>query len=156
MSDTAHAAAAHHGHGHTNYVKIWGILLGLLVVSVVGPLIGLALEEKGAINHVVRMGMTLSMAFGIAVVKAYMVAKYFMHINLEKKYVMYLLFTMLAITLVFVGGTAPDVLEHQGAHWVNKAAQDHVDAGLKQAAEEDARGGHGAPGAKAPSTGAHP
>jgi caa(3)-type oxidase subunit IV len=131
MSDTATAPAPvgdGHGHAdahHTNYVKIWGILLGLLVVSVVGPMIGIPI-------------LTLITAFGIALVKAYLVIKYFMHLTVEKKYVGFLLLTMLAFMLVFVGGVSPDVMKHEGQRWVNTAAKDVVEKGLKNTGE-----GHG-------------
>ena len=101
MSEHAHAHPAAH---HTNYVKIWAILCVLLVVSVVGPMLG----------HRV---ITLITAFGSAIVKAAMVANYFMHLNIEKKWVTWILLVMLAFMLVFFGGTAPDVLEHDGHNW---------------------------------------
>ena len=46
MSVHAPAEVQHHppaqGHGHErNYVKIWGILVGLLMVSVLGPMAGI-------------------------------------------------------------------------------------------------------------------
>ena len=54
----AHSASAHApSHGHTNYVAIWGILVALLVVSVLGPMLGIRV-------------VTLITAFGIAIVKA--------------------------------------------------------------------------------------
>lgn len=100
-----HASAhAHDGAPHTNYVKIWAILLVLLFVSVIGPEFGIRI-------------VTLITAFGIAIVKAWMVAKYFMHLNIERKWVAYILFVMLAFMLVMVGGVAPDVLEHDGQNW---------------------------------------
>ena len=102
MAHSAHAAASH--HHETNYVAIWGVLCVLLVVSVVGPMVGIRL-------------LTLITAFGIAIVKAYMVCKYFMHLNIEKKFVVYILGFMLALMLVFFGGVAPDVLEHEGLQW---------------------------------------
>ena len=61
--------------------------------------------------------VTLITAFGIAIVKAYLVAKNFMHLNIEKKWVVYILGFMLALMLVFFGGVAPDVLEHDGLQW---------------------------------------
>lgn len=97
---SAHA----HPHGHTNYVKIWAILCGLLVVSVVGPMLGIRV-------------VTLITAFGIAIVKAAMVANYFMHLNIEKRWVTWILLVMVAFMLVFFGGTAPDVLKNQGQRW---------------------------------------
>ena len=42
-------------HGHTNYIKIWGILLVLLIVSYLGPMLELRV-------------VTLLTAFGIAFV----------------------------------------------------------------------------------------
>jgi caa(3)-type oxidase subunit IV len=104
MADHAHSSAHNDGHGHTNYVKIWGILLVLLIVSVIGPELGIRT-------------VTLITAFGIAVVKAYMVAKYFMHLTIEPKWVGYILGVMLAFMLVFFAGVAPDVLEADGQNW---------------------------------------
>ena len=40
-----------------------------------------------------------------------------MHLNIEKKWVGYILGFMLALMLVFFGGVAPDVLEHEGLQW---------------------------------------
>jgi caa(3)-type oxidase subunit IV len=101
MPQHAHAAARHH---ETSYVAIWAALCALLVVSVIGPMAGIRL-------------LTLMTAFGIAIVKAYMVCKYFMHLNIEKKWVAYILGFMLALMLVFFGGVAPDVLEDEGLQW---------------------------------------
>lgn len=133
MSDATPAAAAHDagpGHAHQDhtrqYVKIWGVLLALLVVSVVGPMLG----------HPV---LTLVTAFGIAVVKAFLVIKHFMHLTVEKRYIGFLMLTMLAFMMVFVGGTAPDVMKHEGQRWSNDAAKKVVEEGLKA----DAAGGEG-------------
>ena len=62
--------------------------------------------------------VTLITAFGIALVKAYMVAKNFMHINVEPKYVTYLMATMLVFMLLFFAGAAPDVMKFEGSNWV--------------------------------------
>ena len=101
------------GHAPTNYVKIWAILLVLLVISILGP----ELEIKI---------VTMITAFGIAVVKAYMVAKYFMHIDIERKYVHYLLITGITFMLIFYFGVAPDVMKHEGQNWENVAAKSEV------------------------------
>lgn len=98
-------------HEHPNYVKIWGILLVLLAISVIGP----ELE--------IRV-VTLITAFGIAVVKAWMVAKYFMHIDLTAKYVPYLVVTGLVFMLLFFAGTAPDVMQAEGSNWTKPSWQD--------------------------------
>ncbi len=94
----------HAGH-ETNYVKIWGILLVLLAVSIAGP----TLEIKA---------VTLITAFGIALVKAYLVAKNFMHLNVEPRFAVYLLCTVLVFMLLFFAGTAPDVMKHEGTNWI--------------------------------------
>ncbi len=93
--------AAHH---HPNYVRIWGILLVLLIISIAGPFLEIRV-------------VTLITAFGIAVVKAYMVAKHFMHLNVQPRYVVYLLSTVLAFMLLFFSGVAPDVMEAEGHNW---------------------------------------
>ena len=94
----------HTEHSHTNYVKIWGILLVLLIVSVVGA-------ESG-IKWII-----LITAFGIAIVKALMVAGYFMHLNVEKKIAWYLLIASVAFLLVCFFGIAPDVMRSEGTNW---------------------------------------
>lgn len=96
-----------HTH-HPNYVKIWAILLALLVVSVIGPMFG------------VRV-VTLITAFGIAVVKAYLVAKNFMHINIAPRYVAYLMTTCLVFMLLFFAGVSPDVMKADGTQWEKPA-----------------------------------
>jgi caa(3)-type oxidase subunit IV len=102
MAQHAHADPSH--HDEASYVAIWGVLCALLCVSVLGPMVGVRL-------------LTLITAFGIAIVKAYMVCRYFMHLSIEKKWVAYILGFMLAIMLVFFGGVAPDVLKHEGLRW---------------------------------------
>ena len=91
-------------HAHTNYVKIWATLCVLLVVSIVGPLLGIRL-------------VTLITAFGIAFVKAFLVAKHFMHLDIEKRWVTYILVAMIAFMVVMFGGFAPDVMRHSGQRW---------------------------------------
>lgn len=134
-AQTAPAPAGHDDGHHTNYVKIWGILVVLLVISVLGPFLG----------HPI---VTLITAFGIATVKAFMVAKYFMHITLERKWITYLMVTMLLLMVLFVGGVAPDVLKHEGLRWENVAAKESVIKGnlAGEAAEHGEHGGgeHGA------------
>jgi caa(3)-type oxidase subunit IV len=96
-----------HTH-HGNYVKIWAILVGFLVVSVAGPFFG----------HPI---VTLVTAFGIALVKAYLVAKNFMHINVAPRYVVYLVTTTLVFMLLFFAGAGPDVMESHGTNWQKPA-----------------------------------
>jgi len=99
---------------HPNYVKIWAILVVLLLVSVVGSM-----------SHV-RV-VLLTAAFGVALVKAYLVAKNFMHVSVEKRWVPYLLVMCLLFIAILFAGVAPDVMKHSGLHWsknpVNQAVQ---------------------------------
>ena len=125
-------------HGQAYYVKIWAILLVLLILSVLGPIVAPHL----AFGFLEAWMITLMTAFGIAVVKAYMVASKFMHLNVEKRYITYLLSTMLMLILLFFAGTAPDVMEHRGQNWENVAAEAEVERAL--AAEgKAAHGDHG-------------
>ena len=97
------STASHDSH-QTNYVKIYCILLVLFVISVLGPTLGIE-------------AVTLITAFGLAVVKATMVAGYFMHLNVEKRYVWYMLLLMLVFLLVLFAGVAPDVMKSSGTNW---------------------------------------
>jgi caa(3)-type oxidase subunit IV len=112
-----------HGHAHTDYVKVYWILLGLLCASVAGPMIGIKT-------------VTLITAFGIAVVKAYLVAANFMHLKVEKRYISYLLFTVVAIMMLFYAGVSPDVMHHRGRQWENVAAQEWSKQALIRVQEE--------------------
>ena len=96
-----------HTH-HGDYVRIWAILVVLLVVSVAGPFLGHPL-------------ITLVTAFGIALVKAYLVVKNFMHINVAPRYVAYLVGTCLMFMLLFFAGGAPDVMKADGTNWSKPA-----------------------------------
>jgi len=92
-------------HGHPiNYVKIWAILLALLGVSVIGPMFEIRV-------------VTMITAFGVACVKAYLVAKNFMHINIAQRYVTYIVATGLVFMLLFFAGAAPDVMKSHGENW---------------------------------------
>ncbi len=82
---------------HTNYVKIWAILVVLLIISVIGPEIGIR-------------WVTLMTAFGIACVKAYMVADKFMHIGEMPKFISYIVVTSVVfMVLLFAGSAMPSI-----------------------------------------------
>jgi caa(3)-type oxidase subunit IV len=134
---TKSAEAHGHGHGHEhahdghhiNYFKIYYTLLALLGVSIAGPMLG-------------HKWLTLVTAFGIAVVKAYLVAANFMHLKVEKKYVVYLLLTALAFMFLFYAGVSPDVMHHRGRQWENVAAQEWSKKALADDAAEREHGEH--------------
>jgi caa(3)-type oxidase subunit IV len=114
MSTHDHAAAQgeHAAHGahpvHRNYIKIWGILVVLLVISVAGPFAGIRI-------------ITLITAFGIALVKAYMVAKNFMHLDVEKPIIHWLLIVALVLMVLMFSGLSPDVMKDHGRNWQKDA-----------------------------------
>lgn len=101
---------------HRNYVTIWAMLCALLVVSILGPLVG------------IRM-LTLVTAFGVAILKAFLVAKHFMHLDIEKRWVAYVLLAMIAFIVVMFAGISPDVMKHDGLLWENTAAKEAVRSG---------------------------
>jgi caa(3)-type oxidase subunit IV len=110
MSDhhAASHSASHEAHGDAHYVKVYFTLLVLLTISILGPM----LEIKA---------ITLITAFGIACVKAYLVATNFMHINLTPRFVVYAFTTTLVFMLLFFAGTAPDVMKDRGTNWEKPA-----------------------------------
>jgi caa(3)-type oxidase subunit IV len=122
-------------HGSQHYVRVWAILLILLLISIAGPFIGI-------------WWITLITAFGIAVVKAYLVAKNFMHLNVQPGFVVYLLSTVLVFMVLFFAGTAPDVMKHEGDNWVKPAVvvkgpgTHHEASGEAHAEAAEAHGGH--------------
>jgi caa(3)-type oxidase subunit IV len=102
-SHEEHPAHEEHGH-HPNYFRVYVILLVLLGVSIVGPEFGIR-------------WVTLVTAFGVAVWKAYLVAKNFMHLNLAPRYVGYLVATCLVFMVLLFAAVAPDVMKESGTRW---------------------------------------
>ena len=134
---SAHAQTQAHGHDHGpahgdgHYIRIWAILLGLLIVSVVGPMAGIR-------------WLTLDTAFGIAFVKAYMVIKNFMHIDVEKPIVHYIMITGIALMVLMYGALAPDIQKAEGQNWKKDAGFHHSFTTSKphHAGGEPAQGEH--------------
>ncbi len=90
---------------HPNYVRIWAVLVVLLAISIAGPFLGVRI-------------ITLLTAFGIAIVKAYLVVRNFMHLNIQPRYAIYLLSTVLVFMFLLFSGASPDVMRHEGQQWV--------------------------------------
>jgi caa(3)-type oxidase subunit IV len=133
--NSGHGGHTHHG----DYVRIWAILLALLVVSVAGPLVAALIEHRPT-----ALALTLSTAFGIAVVKAYMVAKNFMHIDFTQRFVPYLVLTMVVFMMLLFAGAAPDVMKLEGRNWEKP---EWIAANAEAAAHPGAaHGGHGESG----------
>ena len=116
--------ATESGIHHPNYVEIWAILVALLLVSVAGSLSSIR-------------GVVLAAAFGVAFVKAYLVAKNFMHVTVEKRWVPYLLLVMIAFIVILFAGVAPDIMKHGGLRWSNDAAKQAVESGMKTAPKNE-------------------
>src|ERR1700720_4384338 len=98
---------------HPSSLTIWAILVGLLIVSVIGSM-----------SHIREV--VLVAAFGVALVKAYLVAKNFMHVNVEKRWVPYLLIMCLLFIAILFAGVAPDVMKHSGLNWSKFPAKQGV------------------------------
>lgn len=125
MAETAHTheEGAHHGHGghggghgaehEKHYWKIYWALLVLFGISVAGPFVG---DATGI------AAITMITAFGIAVAKAALVVRNFMHLTLEPKFVFYISATAVVLMGLFFFWVAPDVMKHEGHQWVNVAA----------------------------------
>ena len=96
--------SSHAESHHRNYVKIWAILLVLLLISVFGPFL-----------HI--RAITLLTAFGVAVVKAYMVAKNFMHLDVEKRIIRWTLAVAVVLMTLLFAGVSPDVMKDDGHGW---------------------------------------
>jgi caa(3)-type oxidase subunit IV len=97
--------AEHHG---PSYFKTYVTLMVLMFVSLIGSEIGKAADI---------IAITLVSAFGIAVVKAYLVAARFMHLNIEKRYIVYMLTTCLAFMFLFYSAILPDIQRDTGTNW---------------------------------------
>ena len=110
MSAPSHAAAQ---TPPAHYVRVWAVLAALLVVSVAGPTLGIRT-------------VTLITAFGVALVKAYLVARNFMHLNVERPFVHWALGIALIFMVLLYAGVAPDVQKSRGERWRKSAGFHYV------------------------------
>ena len=123
----AHANGADHAEGHPNYRNIYFFLLFLLVVSILGPELGI-------------VWVTLVTAFGIALVKATLVVQNFMHLKWERTIVGWLLATALVLVFLMFAGLAPDIMSHEGTNWENLSAKQAIERGIPTEEEHEAEG----------------
>ena len=119
-----HGHGAHEPHSPMYYVKIWALLLGLLVISIMGPMLG---------NKI----LTVITAFGIAIIKALIVAAFFMHLNVERKYIWYIMFSMLCALGIFYFGTAADTMRLDGRNWTKASQYEYIENSKKAIEEEE-------------------
>ncbi len=121
-----------------HYVRVYVVLLVLLAVSIVGPFVGEGLNRQVEVfGRTFSLGIviTLITAFGIAVVKAWLVIKNFMHLTIERVVPKLFLAASVLLLALFWGGVAPDVQLHSGRMWENDAAQAAVDRGIAEPEE---------------------
>ena len=123
-----------------HYVRIYLLLLVLLAVSIVGPVIGGGLDKHVEIfGRQVSLGITLTLvtAFGIAIWKASLVIRHFMHLSIERPIAKIFLAASVLLLALFWGGVAPDVQLHDGRMWENLAAKEAVDRGIVEPEHHD-------------------
>ena len=132
MSEDHHGHDDHHDDRHTpqHYIKIWAVLMVLLFISITGPMLEIAI-------------VTLITAFGVAGVKAFLVMKHFMHLDVEKPFVIYILTTSVVFMVMFFAAVGVDVMNHEGARWANVAATQSIARGLAAGDPASHHGGHG-------------
>ena len=126
-----------------HYVRIYLLLLGLLAVSIAGPVVGGAIDKQVEIFGLqigLGMALTLTTAFGIAVWKASLVIRHFMHLSIERPIAKIFLGASVLLLALFWGGVAPDVQLHEGRMWENLDAKAAVARGLAEPAHAEEEG----------------
>jgi caa(3)-type oxidase subunit IV len=94
---------------HPSYVVVWIVLVVLFAASV-------------SFNLLSSVVVGVVFAFFIAAVKSLMVAAWFMHLNIEKRWVWIILATALTVIFIMWLGMAPDVMEMEGLNWAKQPA----------------------------------
>lgn len=118
-----------------HYFRIYLLLLALLLVSIVGPLVGERIDTQVEVfGRQIGLGLTLTLitAFGIAVWKASLVVKHFMHLSIERPIAKIFLAASVLLLALFWGGVAPDVQLHEGRMWENLDAKAAVARGIAE------------------------
>ena len=91
-------------HKHPNYMLIWVILLVLTVLEVA---VALAPRYLGDVDGIITI--TILLLVGMALVKAGLVAAYFMHLKFEQKNFVIIVSFPLVLACVLVILLLPDV-----------------------------------------------
>jgi cytochrome c oxidase subunit 4 len=84
-------------HKHPNYVAIWGFLVAALLVSVL-------------MGYMKLPVVTLVLIFSVAVVKAFIVVSYYMHLKFEPFFVAVIVVAGLACLYFLFFGLVPDIV----------------------------------------------
>ena len=88
-------------HAHPNYVAIWAVLLVALIVSLL-----LAYLEHAAI--------AIGLIFAIAIVKASLVAGFYMGLKFETRYVIVAIAAGIVTLAILFAGLYPDIVSVYG------------------------------------------
>ena len=91
-------------HKHPNYIMIWVILLLLTVLEVAVAYFPKYLSDVGGI-----ITITIVLLIGMALVKAGLVAAYFMHLKFEQKNFVMIVSFPLVLACVLVILLLPDI-----------------------------------------------
>lgn len=86
---------------HPNYVAIWGALMGALVVS-----LGLAYMEHAFLAAL--------LIFLVAIVKAFLVVAFYMHLKFEPGHVIAIVIAGLVALAILFLGLVPDIVHVYG------------------------------------------
>ncbi len=93
----ARETASEGGRHHPHYVAVWAVLVALLVVGIVATTLG-------------RRVLGAVLVFGVAALKALLVAVYFMHVGQEPRLVRIVLYGGLALVVIVILGLVPDIV----------------------------------------------
>ena len=96
MSSSHSSQQGHDPHSVEHIKKHNRIYIGVFVALLVGTIITVALNSV----HFDRMKVTIAVALFVAIIKAFLVAGYFMHLSSEKK----IIYGILTATVFFFAG----------------------------------------------------
>lgn len=123
-----HNSTQIHSVGH--YTNIWFGILILFVVSIT------------ASQVIGYRPLMLVVAFGIATIQALMVAAYFMHLKQEKKYIHYLLLSMLTALALMYLGMQQDNAHPYGKNWTTTDTLNIIQEHKNNPAKSEHKTGH--------------
>jgi high-affinity Fe2+/Pb2+ permease len=82
-------------------IKIWATLVAMLVINIV----------------ISKLTGIIVITFAIATVMAVIALAYFMHLNVEKRYVWAVMFASVVAIVGLFAGMGPDILNNEGVNW---------------------------------------
>ena len=67
--------------------------------------------------------ITLITAFGIALIKTYIIAAEFIHLKVEKRITTLIILSIIIIILIFYFNITPNIMKTSGQHWIKITPQ---------------------------------